>query len=101
MGAHKHLDFTCLGHSLGNMGQFWLVQLGSKHITDPEKSCATQPLTAAEGGYPSENAYFDPFSLPMSTLLFEQPPRDAATPLIHAEEAGWRKKRHALQARLN
>lgn len=39
--------------------------------------------------------------LPMSTLLFEQPPWDAATPLIHAEEAGWRKKRHALQARLN
>lgn len=101
MGAHKHLDFTRLGHSLEPSWTSQNCPVFPKHITDPEKSCATQPLTAAEGGYPSENAYFDPFSLPTSTLLFEQPPRDAATPLIHAEEAGWRKKRHALQARLN
>lgn len=72
-----------------------------EHITDPEKSCATQPLTSAEGGYPSDKAHFDPFSLPMSTLLFEQPPQDAATPLIHAEKARWRKQERAQQARLN
>lgn len=68
-GAHKHFDFTCQGPSLSSHWKRQNCPVFSKHIW-----------------------LFWPVFFPQSTQLFEQPPQEAATPLIHTAEVSWIKE---------